>query len=166
TATQVACYADLGCRRGDEALLTGDVSEVAAEKGRTERVADQAGYFDLVHGEDHRGRCAEPPERLANLRDLGNRRACPAELSRDERAEHAVLPQGRDRFTRKASLTIDGGRRRPGDIRPAAPRRFYQVAGDEKLTHPAPPSSSSRHERIAAMVANVRRCNIRSGNSI
>jgi hypothetical protein len=75
---------------------------------------------DLMHGKDHRRGGAGLAEHVAHVNHVGHARALAAELDRDHHAEQALRTRGREGFTRKARVAIDGiavfRRRRRDDL--------------------------------------------------
>jgi hypothetical protein len=72
-----------------------------------------------MHGEDHRGRGAGAPERVADIDNVADARTLAAELTWNRRAQETLGARGGDRLGRHAGIMIDSGGVLGGDGRDA-----------------------------------------------
>jgi hypothetical protein len=72
-----------------------------------------------MHGEDHRGRGAGAPERVADIDNVADARTLAAELTWNRRAQETLGARGGDRLGRHAGIMIDSGGMLGGDGRDA-----------------------------------------------
>lgn len=126
---------------------------------------DDACDLDLMHRIDHRRGGTGPAEHLAHRRQIGERGAAPAKLRGDKCAEHARFTQRSERLIRETGTSIDIVCRRTRDLRANPASGVDEVTGRTSAAHTSAPINSSTAVLIAAIVANVLRRNIRSGNS-
>ena len=72
-------------------------------------VPRDARHLGLMHGEDHRGRGAGAPERVADIDNVADARTLAAELTWNRRAQETLGACGGDRLGRHTGIMIDGG---------------------------------------------------------
>ena len=79
-------------------------------------VTHDASERRLMHGDDHRRRGAGLAQCVADVRDIGERRAAAAELARHQQREKTVAFGRLDGLCREGRVAIDGQRMGGGDV--------------------------------------------------
>jgi hypothetical protein len=129
---QIAAAIALGGRGGQQQLLAGNMPHQPLVPSAAAPVPRDARHLGLMHGEDHRGRGAGAPERVADIDNVADARTLAAELTWNRRAQETLGARGGDRLGRHAGIMIDSGGVLGGDGRDAFHARrqtFFRPEG-------------------------------------
>ena len=136
--------------------------QVLAEVLRGQRMVDDAGDLDLMHREDHRRGAAITGEGLADLRQVGDGQAHPAEFQGDVAAQEFGGPERLEGLPREPPFCVDsfgvGRDRLAADVvdLPEEGRKAFFVRLQRELRHATLLSSSGFPQCFKASTASAR----------